>query len=40
MLAFGQSGRETLRFEIQSSIAPLLQDGEVEDVLFADFVVR
>jgi flagellar FliL protein len=33
-------GKESLRHEIQANVRPLLGDGEVEDVLFSEFVVQ
>jgi flagellar FliL protein len=33
-------GKEGLRIEIRAQLNPLLEDGEVEDVLFSEFVVQ
>ena len=33
-------GKENLRLEIQSQLGPLLASGEVQDVLFSEFVVQ
>ncbi len=33
-------GKESLRREVKARINPLLEDGEVEDVLFSEFMVQ
>lgn len=33
-------GKETLRREIKSRIAPVITEGEIQDVLFSEFVVQ
>jgi flagellar FliL protein len=33
-------GKETLRREIKARLVPLVEEGEIQDVLFSDFVVQ
>lgn len=36
----GPVGKEGLRHEIKAQLDPLIEDGEIEDVLFQDFMVQ
>ena len=36
----GPDGKEGLRREIKAHLSPLLEEGEIQDVLFSDFVIQ
>jgi len=36
----GPVGKEALRREIKAHLGPLIEDGEIQEVLFSDFVVQ
>ncbi len=36
----GPVGKEALRRELKAHLSPLLEEGEIDEVLFADFVVQ